>query len=133
MQWNDEYACHSVAVPREQDPAWAVVYSIEYDGQMELRMVEGLAEFPYAEHVAGGFVAGELNGLVFVEGLGLILATPTDTKLVEIVDDQPGCVATLDGLPASERVIVGNFAGNEGDEFAIVDDQGEIHVWGRAP
>jgi hypothetical protein len=112
---------------------WAFVNSIEYDGQMDLRMVEGLDSFPYAEFVAGGIVPGELHDLVLVDGLGLILATPSDTKLVEISDAGFGCVATLEGLPASERVMVGNFAANEGDEFAIVDAEGVIQVWGRAP
>jgi hypothetical protein len=133
LPWNASYTCHSVAVPRQQNPVWAFVYSIEYDGQLELRMVEGVQEFPYAEFIAGGIVAGALQDLVLVEGLGLVLATPSDTKLVEIDDDGFGCVATFEGLPASERVLGGNFAANDGDEFALVDAEGVLHVWARTP
>jgi hypothetical protein len=133
LAWGLSYTCHSVAVPREQNPAWAFVYSIEYQGQMDLRMIEGLDSFPYAQHVDGGIVYGGVNELVLAGGLGLILATPNGTKLVEIDDAGFGCLATFEGLPASERVVVGNFAANEGNELATVDDGGVIQVWGRMP
>jgi hypothetical protein len=82
---------------------------------------------------AGVIASTEIRELAHVGGLGLVLATASDTKLVEMNDLALGCVASPEALSASTRVVAGNFADNDGDEFALVDDQGTIRVWGRSP
>jgi hypothetical protein len=123
----------STVFSRPPNAQWGYVFTIHHGAETDIRVYFG-PNYDYPNN-AGVIASDEIRDLTHVVGLGLALATTSDIKLVEISEiDNPtlGCVSSP-GLPASTRVVGGDFADNEGDELALVDDQGMIRVWGRSP
>ena len=85
----------------------------------------------YATSAANARVTEAVSDIAGVAGLGLILAGPESTRLVRTTDaGQFDCAVAPEGVPAAERVVVGDFADNFGDEFVLYA-AGQVSVWGR--
>ena len=109
------------------------MFTLQHGAQIDIHVYH-VDDVTDDEPNEGGVIASaEIRDLVHVDGLGLVLATTSDTKLIEMDDLALGCVASPEILPASTRVFAGNFADNEGDELALIDDEGVLRVWGQAP
>jgi hypothetical protein len=127
---NGSFDARSTAFARAPGPGWGYVFTLQHGAETDIHVYDGSGD--EADN-AGVIASAEIRDLTHVGGLGLVLATASDTKLIEMNDLALGCVASPDALSASTRVVAGNFADNEGDELALVDDMGVIRVWGRAP
>lgn len=128
---NESLPARSTAFARPSELGRAFVYALERDGETNIH-VYFLGNGVDLGNAAA-FASAEIRELAHVDGVGLVLATAGDTKIIEMDDLALGCVASPDALSASTRVVAGNFADNEGDEFALIDDQGVIRVWARLP
>jgi hypothetical protein len=124
----------STAFARPSNAQWGYVFTLQHGAETDIHVYSFDPYYGYPNN-AGVIASDEIRDLTHVVGLGLALATTSDTKLVEILEIDNitlGCVSSP-GLPASTRVVAGDFADNQGHELALVDDQGMIRVWARSP
>jgi hypothetical protein len=118
----------STTFARTSELEWGHVFTLHHGAWTDIHVYSGI-DRDSVRIIA----SSEIRDLTHVGGLGLVLATASDTKLIEMNDLALVCVASPDALSASTRVVAGNFADNPGDELALVDDAGVIRVWGRLP